>query len=284
MSGPDASSLARMTSPGLRHVSSTTTVDVTETADLVFSVAVVSTVRPVGETLSVTLDGAPLDPAHLTEIVDAGTRLHRIAAAPVGQLVVAYEATVPTPEHAAIPVTDLDRVVYTRPSRYCDSDRLAAVAATHFGGLTGRQLVDAVVTWVHDQVAYTPGSSGVTDGALDVYLSRRGVCRDMAQLVVTFARALGVPARLASVYAPGLDPMDFHAVAEVALDGHWCVVDATRLAPRASLVRIATGRDAADTAFLTVNAGRADLVALSVLAIVDPDLPVEDAGAIVHLA
>jgi hypothetical protein len=29
------------------------------------------------------------------------------------------------------------------------------------------------------------------------------------------------------------------------------VVDATLLAPRASLVRIATGRDAADTAFLS---------------------------------
>jgi len=35
----------------------------------------------------------------------------------------------------------------------------------------------------------------------------------------------------------------------------WRVVDATALAPRSSLVRIATGRDAADTAFLSVVHG-----------------------------
>jgi transglutaminase-like putative cysteine protease len=70
---------------------------------------------------------------------------------------------------------------------------------------------------------------------------------------------MGLPARLVSVYAPGLSPMDFHAVTEVAVDGRWWVVDGTGLAPRPSMVRIATGRDAADTAFLTVLSGRASL-------------------------
>ncbi len=54
--------------------------------------------------------------------------------------------------------------------------------------------------------------------------------------------------------------MDFHAVVEAAIDGRWRVVDATTLAPATALVRIATGRDASDTAFLTVQSGRADLV------------------------
>ncbi len=72
-------------------------------------------------------------------------------------------------------------------------------------------------------------------------------------------RARNVPARLVAVYAPGLQPMDFHAVVEAAIDGEWRAVDATTLAPRQSLVRIATGRDASDTAFLTVQSGRADL-------------------------
>ena len=53
--------------------------------------------------------------------------------------------------------------------------------------------------------------------------------------------------------------MDFHAVVEAAIDGEWRAVDATTLAPRQTLVRIATGRDASDTAFLTVQSGRADL-------------------------
>ena len=58
--------------------------------------------------------------------------------------------------------------------------------------------------------------------------------------------------------------MDFHAVVEAAIDGQWRVVDATTLAPRQSLVRIATGRDASDTAFLTVQSGRADLASMKV--------------------
>ena len=64
-----------------------------------------------------------------------------------------------------------------------------------------------------------------------------------------------MPARLAAVYAPGCEPMDFHAVAEAFVDGEWRVVDATCLAPRQSMVRIATGRDAADTAFLDNHKG-----------------------------
>jgi transglutaminase-like putative cysteine protease len=81
-------------------------------------------------------------------------------------------------------------------------------------------------------------------------------------------RALDVPARLVSVYAPGLVPMDFHAVVEalVELDGRqqWVVVDSTRLAPRRSMVRIATGRDATDTAFLTNTLSDIQLVRLEV--------------------
>ena len=85
------------------------------------------------------------------------------------------------------------------------------------------------------------------------------MCRDYAHLVVGLLRAMEVPARLASVYAPGLDPMDFHAVAEAWIDGAWHVLDATLLAPRSSLVRIATGRDAADTAFLSSYGGDLEL-------------------------
>ncbi|MGK2853526.1 MAG: transglutaminase, partial [Microbacteriaceae bacterium] len=82
-----------------------------------------------------------------------------------------------------------------------------------------------------------------------------------------------VPARLVSVYAPGLYPMDFHAVAEAFVEGQWRVVDATLLAPRDSLVRIATGRDASDTAFLDNHNGGINLSLLNVSAITDGMLP-----------
>ncbi len=59
------------------------------------------------------------------------------------------------------------------------------------------------------------------------------------------------PARFASVYAIGVDPPDFHAVAEVFLDGAWHLVDATGMADAGEMAKIGIGRDAADVAFLT---------------------------------
>jgi transglutaminase-like putative cysteine protease len=91
-----------------------------------------------------------------------------------------------------------------------------------------------------------------------------------------------VPARMVAVYAPGLSPMDFHAVVEAHVDGAWWVLDSTRLAPRQTLVRISTGRDAADTAWLTSN--WTDLLVTSMLVTVAADaLPYDDGYARVQL-
>ena len=60
------------------------------------------------------------------------------------------------------------------------------------------------------------------------------------------------------------------------MDGRWRVVDATLLAPRASLVRIAAGRDAADTAFLSMYGGAATLAGTKVMAVIDGELPADD--------
>jgi transglutaminase-like putative cysteine protease len=97
-------------------------------------------------------------------------------------------------------------------------------------------------------------------------------------------RALDVPARLAAVYAPGLEPMDFHAVAEALVGGQWRVVDATLLAPRAGLIRIATGRDAADTAFMSSYGGAVDLNEVQVTATIDGTLPGDDVSALVSIS
>ena len=78
--------------------------------------------------------------------------------------------------------------------------------------------------------------------------------------------------------------MDFHAVAEVCIGGRWLVFDATALAPRPALLRIATGRDAADTAFVTVYRGQAELTGSSVSAVTDGDLPADPPGTQVELA
>jgi hypothetical protein len=77
--------------------------------------------------------------------------------------------------------------------------------------------------------------------------------------------------------------MDFHAVAEAFVDGHWRVVDATYLAPRQSLVRIATGRDAADTAFLDNHKGSIILNYANMFSIVEPYLPIDSIQDLVSI-
>ncbi|GAB3246474.1 transglutaminase family protein [Alteromonas gracilis] len=269
-------------SPAVRRVSSDVAAVVRAPARIVYSVAVAQNVAqnvaPAEETLEITLDGSPI-PAQ--EVVDQwGSRFHVVDAEP-GELTVAYRATIGAVD--PLPATPLAEVEFFRPSRYAESDRLFAAAGDLFGGLEGLDLLDAVVRRVHDHTAYVSGSSRHTDGAVDTHLAHRGVCRDFAHLVIAYLRARNVPARLASVYAPGLSPMDFHAVVEAYVEGTWQLVDATRLAPRESMVRIATGRDAADTAFMTVASGLVDFSSMRVTATVDGDLPVEDPDARVVL-
>jgi len=183
---------------------------------------------------------------------------------------------------APIEPSEIDNIRYLRQSRYCESDMLGSTARSHFGGLVGRELFSAVGEWVGTQLRYVPGSSLSTDGALRTLISRKGVCRDFAHLVVALLRALDVPARVVSTYAPGLTPMDFHAVAEAFVEGGWHVVDATGKAPRQSLVRIATGRDAADIAFLTVIGGQVNFVSLEVTATSD-EFVLDDLTELVQL-
>ena len=70
--------------------------------------------------------------------------------------------------------------------------------------------------------------------------------------------------------------MDFPAVAEAYVQGAWQVVDATLLAPRSSMIRIATGRDCADTAFMSTYGGTVELLDSQVTATVDGHLPGDD--------
>jgi transglutaminase-like putative cysteine protease len=253
---------------------------VIDPCDVVLSVAVALGPPSIEETLTVTIDGEPLT---LLEVAAPhGARLHVCDFVPSGRLLIDYRATV-VGEAEPEPASEIDRVTYLRPSRYCESDRLGAFARAQFAGVEGRVLVAAIASWVGLNVGYVLGSSRPIDGAVATLLARRGVCRDFGHLVVALLRACDVPARLAAVYAPGLSPMDFHAVAEAYLDGEWFAIDATCLAPRQSLVRIATGRDAADTAFLTNNRGSLSLLGIQVTAVVNPELPIDDVTRLVSL-
>ena len=122
-----------------------------------------------------------------------------------------------------------------------------------FKGLSGGAFVAAARDWIEANLDYVRGSSDETTTAADTLIGRQGICRDYAHLMVAFARAKGIPARSVAVYAPTVEPPDFHAVAEVYLAGAWHLVDATGMADASNMVRIGVGRDAADIAFLTVH-------------------------------
>jgi transglutaminase-like putative cysteine protease len=149
-------------------------------------------------------------------------------------------------------------VEYLFDSRYCLADRFQSFVSEQFGQLSGGAAVLAMRDWIASHFSYTPGSSGPNTTALDSFVERRGVCRDYAHVLVTFARAAGIPARYVSCYAPRVTPQDFHAVAEVFLadpqiagGGCWHLVDATEMACAEEIVKIGVGRDAADVSFLT---------------------------------
>lgn len=252
------------------------TTPVTVQSELTFEVT-----EPALVVVQLAVGGAPVVTGGRVEELAPGQ--HAIEA-DRGTLHVHYLSTVSVDRAATRTPGRLERIEALRPSRYCPSDRMLGFATTRFGHYpTPLDRVHAICDHVYENTAYEAGTSdGCTDAA-DTLLSAQGVCRDFAHLVAALCRAVEVPARVAAVYAPGLSPMDFHLVVEAEIGGVWRVWDATRLAPRQSLVRIATGRDATDVAFSTILFGRAELTAMQILATVDGDLPYDDHQSLVSL-
>ena len=178
-----------------------------------------------------------------------------------GQLKVNYSATVEvsrvltdyrTLEKVPMHLLPGTTVAYLNESRYCPSHKFLSFVHSEFGEMQGGQKVGAIRDWIFDHFSYELGISDAYTTALDTFVERRGVCRDYAHVLITLTRAAGIPARIASVYALGVSPQDFHAVAEVFLGGEWHLIDATGMAREADMVKISVGRDAADISFLTV--------------------------------
>lgn len=202
---------------------------------------------------------------HLETEPHSGNRYLRLHATE-GPLVVQYGAVVALthlhldakdlPER---PVGELPSVVlpYMRPSRYCESDRLARFAQREFGRLpAGAGRVQTIARWVQNHISFRSRSSVGSTSAVDTLISREGVCRDFAHLMIALCRALNMPARFTTGtdYGadPALGPPDFHAYVEIFLGRHWCIFDPSGTSIPDGLVRLGTGRDAADVAFATM--------------------------------
>lgn len=203
-----------------------------------------------------------LDPAvEVARLDDPDTGERRAVFLAEGKVEIGYSATVEVlprlsrlGEGRVCAVRELpgEALRYLRPSRYCPSDRFESFVAREFGALDSDRQVRALLAWITDHVDYRAGVSDVETTALDTFVDRAGVCRDFTHLAISLCRAAGVPARAVSAYAWDLEPPDMHAVLEVYLDGRWQLVDPTGRAPVDGLVRVATGLDAADIAFMTI--------------------------------
>lgn len=169
----------------------------------------------------------------------------------------------------AVPMRELPgRVVhFLWPSRYVQSDSLRDFAAREFGD-PGGAAVARMAEWTRANIEYVPGCSDEATTAGDTFKQKQGICRDFAHVMLGFARALDLPARMVSAYAWNIDPPDFHAVVEIYLAGEgggaWYLVDPSGLATADGIVRIGVGRDATDISFMTVFGGSATLNSQSV--------------------
>lgn len=229
------------------------------------------------------------------EFLDSfGNRCKRILFAP-GDNVIRYDATVTVspetdvmrPNARQIPPQELPPHLlrYTLPSRYAETDELLNFAWENFGKVpAGWERARTICDWVHKHIEYQLGSSFPDWSAADTILRRKGVCRDMAHVVIALCRAFNMPARYSVAYLPDIDvpedglPMDFHAYAEVWLEGGWQVFDPHDNIQRKGRIFIASGLDATDTAFATIY-GAARLTKFQVWAD-----PVDERGEKMKLA
>ena len=207
--------------------------------------------------------------------VREGQARYRWHDAPAGDLSIRYRADIrvarPAVDLFSLPLTLLSSLPtavapWLFASRHCDPGHFARVLADDMnlplGWVADGSTVQFIRNWIRDHIAYEPVSDSDTS-ATHTYVTRAGVCRDFAHLMIALARAAGVPARFVSCYAWQLDPPDFHAVAEVWMDGRWHLVDATGMAPEPTLIRIARTADAVDASFLTLF-GNAEMIDQSV--------------------
>lgn len=156
-------------------------------------------------------------------------------------------------QYQATPLTALpsDVTRFLMPSRYCHPEAFVDFMPQQFGTVFGGALIGAASEWIRHNFTYDNGASHASTTATESFAARAGVCRDYAHVLIAMARAVGIPARFVSAYAPDVAPQDFHAVVEVFLAGRWHLVDPTGMAQVQEIVRIGVGRDAADVSFMT---------------------------------
>ncbi|HET9565550.1 MAG TPA: transglutaminase family protein, partial [Mycobacterium sp.] len=114
--------------------------------------------------------------------------------------------------------------------------------------------VTAAASWVHSELEYVPGTTGVHSSGLDAHREGKGVCQDFAHLTLILLRGMGIPARYVSGYlhpnqeAVVGDTIDGQSHAWIqAWTGGWWNYDPTNDAEiNEQYISVGVGRDYSD--------------------------------------
>ncbi len=117
-----------------------------------------------------------------------------------------------------------------------------------------QEAVIAAAHWVHGELDYVPGTTGVHSSGLDALREGKGVCQDFAHLMLILLRGTGIPARYVSGYlhpkrqAVVGDTIDGQSHAWVqAWTGGWWNYDPTNDAEiNEQYISVGVGRDYSD--------------------------------------
>ena len=223
-----------------------------------------------------------------------GNRVQRVrTVAPHDRLVVAtagrirLATTAAPPDDAAVDeVADLaDGFDFAFRSPLVDPEGVAEVAR-EVAGDSGSLLaaVRATVEWVHREIGYRRGATGITTTAEQVLAAREGVCQDKTHLTLGMLRALRIPCRYVSGLLTG-QVGETHAWLEVIHPrSGWLAVDPTRgvlFPPASDYIKLAVGRDYSDASpvsgsFLSRGAAT-ECAAISAVQFADTEAVFDDA-------
>ncbi|TDP96298.1 transglutaminase-like putative cysteine protease [Labedaea rhizosphaerae] len=161
------------------------------------------------------------------------------------------------------------------PTRYAPRNKeLISIARKLRTGRRPMEAVLAVSEWVHDQLTYHQGTTGVHSSAIDAWQAREGVCQDYAHLTLAMLRSIGIPARYVSGYlhtkpdgAIGETVRgESHAWIEAWTGGWWGFDPTNDIEIGQRHVWVAIGRDYGDVSPLkgTYSGGAASAIEVSV--------------------
>lgn len=87
------------------------------------------------------------------------------------------------------------------PTEYTPvSRRIARVGQKITKDHNPQEAIVAAANWVHSELAYVKGTTGVHSSGLDALREGKGVCQDFAHLTLILLRSMGIPSRYVSGY------------------------------------------------------------------------------------